>query len=107
MTDLPDTTRSTKPRRTMIALGAIVGAAAGLAAVYGIGAMQRNPTDPACRASAELAAQLAPLARGEVAALNIASNPGRLPDLAFTDASGKVRTLADFRGRTVLLNLWA
>jgi len=107
MTDLPDTTRSTKRRRRMIAIGALVGATAGLAAVYGIGAMQSNPADPACRASAELTARLAPLARGEVAAINIASTPSRLPDLAFNDASGKPVTLADFRGRTVLLNLWA
>ena len=106
MTDLPDTTRSTKRRRG-IALGALVGVVAGLAAVYGIGAMQRNPTDPACRAAAELSSRLAPLARGEVAAITIASSPGRLPDLAFQDASGKPVTLADFRGRTVLLNLWA
>src|SRR2546423_1651434 len=107
MTDLPDTTRSTKRRRSMIALAAIVGVVAGLAAVYGIGAMRRNPADAACRASAELAGRLAPLARGEVAAVNIASSPGRLPDLAFHDASGKPAKLADFRGRTVLLNLWA
>ena len=91
----------------MIALGAIVGVAAGLAAVYGIGAMQRNPIDAACRASTELAGRLAPLARGEVAAINIASSPTRLPNLAFNDASGKPVKLADFRGRTVLLNLWA
>jgi thiol-disulfide isomerase/thioredoxin len=94
-------------RRTVIALGAIAGVAVGLAAVYGITATQRNPADPACRPAAELAKRLAPLARGEVAAVNIAAAPRRLPELAFTDAGGKPRTLADFRGRTVLLNLWA
>lgn len=107
MTDLPETTPSTKRRRGMIALGVLMGVAAGLAAVYGIGAMQRNPTDPACRAAGELTARLAPLARGEVAALNIASSPSRLPDLAFNDPSGQPVKLADFHGRTVLLNLWA
>jgi len=84
----------------MIALGCVVGVAAGLAAVYGIGAMQRNPADASCKPAAELAKRLAPLARGEVAAVAIASEPKRLPE-------GKPRTLADFQGRTILLNLWA
>jgi len=93
--------------RTVIVLGAIAGVAVGLAAVYGISATQRNPADPACRPAAELAKRLGPLARGEVAAVNIAAAPRRLPELTFTDTSGKPRTLADFRGRTVLFNLWA
>jgi thiol-disulfide isomerase/thioredoxin len=94
-------------RFTLIALGVAVGAAFGLAAVYGIGAMQRNPTEAACRPAGELARRLAPLARGEVAAVGIASDPKRLPELAFTDSEGKPRTLASFQGKTVLLNLWA
>jgi thiol-disulfide isomerase/thioredoxin len=104
MTDHP--TGSTKRWRAVIALGAIVGVATA-AAIYGIGAMQRNPADAACRPSVELAKRLAPLARGEVAAISIAAAPKRLPNLAFTDASGQPRRLADFHGRTVLLNLWA
>ena len=94
-------------RRTVIALGAIAGVAVGLAAVYGITATQRNPAEPACRPAAELAKRLGPLARGEVAGVSVAAEPRRLPELAFTDAGGKPRTLADFRGRTVLFNLWA
>ena len=57
--------------------------------------------------AAELAKRLGPLARGEVAALAVAAEPKRLPDLAFTDAAGNARTLSHWRGRTVLLNLWA
>jgi len=91
----------------MIALGCAVGIAAGLAAVYGIGAMQRNPADASCKAATELAKRLAPLARGEVAAIGIAPEPKRLPELTFTGADGKLRALADFQGKTVLLNLWA
>jgi thiol-disulfide isomerase/thioredoxin len=91
----------------MIALDCVVGVAAGLAAVYGIGAMQRNPADASCKAATELAKRLAPLARGEVAAIGIAAEPKRLPELAFTGADGKPRALADFQGKTVLLNLWA
>lgn len=33
--------------------------------------------------------------------------PRQLPDVAFVDADGRERTLADFRGKAVLLNLWA
>ena len=69
--------------------------------------MQRNPADAACKPAAELAKRLAPLARGEVAAVGIASEPKRLPELTFTGADGKPRALADFQGKTVLLNLWA
>jgi thiol-disulfide isomerase/thioredoxin len=42
-----------------------------------------------------------------VAALTMATAPLRLPDLAFEDAEGKPRKLSDWRGRTVLVNLWA
>jgi thiol-disulfide isomerase/thioredoxin len=31
----------------------------------------------------------------------------RLPDLAFEDAEGRPRKLSEWRGRTVLVNLWA
>ena len=93
-------------RLAMVIVGGFAGVAIGLAAVYGIGAMQRN-ADPVCRPSAEVAKRLAPLARGEVAAISIAAEPKRLPDLAFNDAGGQPRKLSDFRGRTVLLNLWA
>ena len=98
--------RSAIRRLAIVIVGGFAGVAVGLAAVYGIGAMQRN-VDPVCRPAADLAKRLAPLARGEVAAITIATEPRRLPDLAFNDAAGQPRTLADFRGRTVLLNLWA
>lgn len=34
-------------------------------------------------------------------------NPQRLPEFHFVDSSGIKRTLADFSGKTVLINLWA
>jgi thiol-disulfide isomerase/thioredoxin len=37
----------------------------------------------------------------------MATAPLRLPDLTFEDAQGKPKKLSDWRGRTVLLNLWA
>jgi thiol-disulfide isomerase/thioredoxin len=42
-----------------------------------------------------------------VAAVGVSQTPKTLPSLAFKDASGADKTLADWRGRTVLLNLWA
>ncbi|MCH9806469.1 MAG: TlpA family protein disulfide reductase [Alphaproteobacteria bacterium] len=33
--------------------------------------------------------------------------PVAVPDVSFTDAEGKPKTLADFKGKTILLNLWA
>ena len=91
----------------MVAIGGMAGLAVGLAAVYGIGALQRNAADAACAPAIELAQRLAPLARGEVAAFAVTDRSLRLADLAFRDASGTQRHLADWRGRTVLLNLWA
>jgi thiol-disulfide isomerase/thioredoxin len=104
MTEQPISTA--KRPRAMIALAVAAAVVTG-AAIYGIGAIERNPADAACRSSGELAKRLAPLARGEVAAVNIAATPQRLPELTFTDAAGQPHRLADFRGRTVLLNLWA
>src|SRR5712672_2728939 len=96
-------------RRIPITIGAVlIGAAIGFAGVYGIGGLKRGAGgDPACRGAVDLAQKLAPLAQGEVAALTMATVPLMLPDLAFEDASGQPKKLSDWRGRTVLVNLWA
>ena len=96
-------------RRIPLAIGAVViGALIGFAGVYGIGRLNGSATgDPACRGAVDLARKLAPLAHGEVAALTMAATPLRLPDLAFEDGEGKPRKLSDWRGRTLLVNLWA
>ena len=39
--------------------------------------------------------------------LFVASEPRIVPELRFADGAGRPRTLADFRGKTVPLNLWA
>jgi len=78
-----------------------------LAGVYGIAHQRSNPADAACQAAVNTAKRIAPLVRGEVAAFTPAHAPLRVPDLAFKDAKGRDVALADWRGRTVLLNLWA
>jgi thiol-disulfide isomerase/thioredoxin len=100
-TAAPSRRRSVKP--VLIAVAAL----AVLAAIYGIITTLRNPADAACRPALAKARQIAPLAHGEVAAVQVASDPRALPPLAFTDAAGTQRSLADWHGRTVLLNLWA
>src|ERR1700710_1304397 len=109
--DMPERPSPLPPaaRRLPVAIGTVlIGAVIGFAGVYGIGGLKRNAAgDSACRPAVDLARKLAPLAHGEVAALTMASVPLRLPDLTFEDAQGKPRKLSDWRGRTVLLNLWA
>jgi thiol-disulfide isomerase/thioredoxin len=95
----------------LMLLAALFGAIAGLAAVYGIGGLKRNQmlteADPSCAPAVESAKRLAAVARGQVAALTLASIPRRMPELSFRDGEGKTVRLEDFRGRTVLVNLWA
>ena len=100
---------SAATRRIPLAIGAVVaGALIAFAGVYGFGSFRRGPGgDSACSGAVELARKIAPLAHGEVAALTMATNPLRLPDLAFDDADGKPRKLSEWRGKTVLVNLWA
>jgi thiol-disulfide isomerase/thioredoxin len=114
---MPETTppQSTSPeptakpasmRRIPLVIGAVlVGAVIGYIGVSSL----KHPVagDVACNGAVDLARKIAPLAHGEVAALTMATTPLKLPDLAFEDANGQPRKLSDFRGKTVLVNLWA
>jgi hypothetical protein len=105
MTSRPDQSQRSqaKKRLALIVAGGVAGVAVGLAAVYGIAALARNAGgDTACRAAVELAGQVAPLVRGEVAALTVSRKPLQIPDLAFRDTEGRDRALSEWRGRTVL-----
>lgn len=62
---------------------------------------------PACVGSQKIAEALAPLAKGDVAALSISKKAEPLAAYAFQTPEGQPTSLAAFRGRTVLLNLWA
>jgi thiol-disulfide isomerase/thioredoxin len=85
----------------------IVAAAAIAAAVYGIAGFRRNAAGAACTGALQLAKRVSPLAHGEVAAFIVAEQPLLVPDLGFRDQAGNERHLSQWRGRTVLLNLWA
>ena len=107
---MPDSPPSLPPalRRVPIAIAAVViGGLVGYAGLQGLGRLKGPAGDPACRAVVDTARRLAPLAHGEVAALTMATTPLKLPDLTFRDGEGKERKLSDWRGKTVLVNLWA
>lgn len=95
-------------RRIPVTMAAVlIGGVIGYFAIHGLGGLRTTSGDPACRAAVDTARRIAPLAQGEVAALTMATAPLQIPDLAFEDASGKPRQLSDWRGKTVLVNLWA
>ncbi|HXF89793.1 MAG TPA: TlpA disulfide reductase family protein [Xanthobacteraceae bacterium] len=95
-------------RLAVILVGGVAGVAVGLAAVYGISRLVRNVGgDASCTPAVEIARKITPFVKGEVAAVAPATRPLRLPELSFQDDKAGTRTLADWRGRTVLLNLWA
>jgi thiol-disulfide isomerase/thioredoxin len=100
------TVKTTPWRGALLAGAALFGLAAGLLALYGAGGADTS-AGAQCRAAQLTAGRIAPLARGEVAALSVSKAPKPLPDLAFLGPDGAQRTLAQFRGRTVLVNLWA
>jgi len=108
MTAADDAAKRRKRRLATVGAGGLAGIALGLAAVYGISTLLGNRgTDAGCQPAVEIAKRVAPFVRGEVAAMAVAEKPQRIPDLAFHDRSGAPRKLADWSGRTVLLNLWA
>ena len=47
------------------------------------------------------------LNKGAMAALVVRPKPLDLPEIAFSDGDGKTKSLADWRGKIVLLNIWA
>jgi thiol-disulfide isomerase/thioredoxin len=100
------TARTARLSRPLLIGAAAFAVGAGAFALYGAGGAS-NSSAPECRVARAVAERLAPLARGEVAAVTLAKASKRLPDLAFMGPDGTPKTLADYRGRTILLNLWA
>ena len=97
-------------RLRWLVLAALLGTIAGFAGVYLTGGLQRNAntvSDASCLNAAATAKRLMPLSRGEVAAFAPNSAPRRATDISFADGNGKQVALQDFRGRLVLINLWA
>jgi thiol-disulfide isomerase/thioredoxin len=109
--DMPENSPAQPPasrRRIGIVVAAVlVGAVAGYAGFSGLGGPRHQAGDATCQGAVDLAKKIAPLVHGEVAALTMATQPLKLPDLAFQDSEGRDKKLSDWHGKTVLLNLWA
>jgi thiol-disulfide isomerase/thioredoxin len=97
------------PRRrfVLIPVFGLVAAIAAAAVLYETARPAGKAASDCPADSARLAASLAPLAKGELAALTVASEPRLAEQFAFEREDGGKLTLANFRGRAVLLNLWA
>lgn len=59
---------------------------------------------PGC--SSKPSGDLKSLATGAMKNLVVEAQPAPAPQVPFTDAAGKTHTLAEFKGRAVVLNLW-
>src|ERR1051325_7639705 len=74
-----------KKRLAMVLAGGIAGVVVGLAGAYRVLVLRSKAAgdpakDVACRPAVELAKKIEPFARGEVAAVNVAKSPLRVPD---------------------------
>lgn len=106
----PTGTRPNAGRRSLIlllGLAALLGIISGGLAVYVNNAGPDNVETAACTISDERRAALDAAATGEVAAFAVVDDPRPVPMMAFNDSDGAGRTIEDWRGQTVLFNLWA
>ncbi len=89
---------------TIMALGIV----AGLAVIYVTNPPQGNtPLAKQCKTSPAQLAALKEKATGAVAGVVVPQGARPLPELAFQNNEGQTVSLSDFKGKTVLLNLWA
>jgi thiol-disulfide isomerase/thioredoxin len=92
--------------RLTISLGLLAALLLVAVVLYGRNTVSGNAGLQPCEASGAVAERLLPLAKGEIAALHIVRTPVTLPDITLETAQGP-RKLSDFKGKTVLFNLWA
>lgn len=100
------------PSVKLVVVAALAGLTAGAVAVYVKGMGSGNTDAPVVAASGQCAAAKAkaeavkPFLKGEVATMAAVDQPRPIP-LSFKGGDGKDLTLADFKGKAVLFNLWA
>ena len=90
----------------VIALGAAFAAILAVAVLYGTKGPGGNQAS-ACQGTEKLLASMKPLAKGEVAAVQVPKAAQMIPNLAFKAPDGRPSSLEALRGKTLLVNLWA
>lgn len=91
-----------------IAAGIVILAAITGYYLYEAGGRKAGPAETAATASVTAPGALSQgLATGPLAAFLVHPEPKTLPDLAFQDGAGKPLKVSDWKGRVMLLNLWA
>ncbi|WP_349368069.1 TlpA disulfide reductase family protein [Salinarimonas sp.] len=106
MTDETPDTQKPRSRRGPALIGAVVVVAAAVVA-FALASRNTEAVAEACIPAQETLARVAPTATGEVAAVSVHGAPRLAPEIAFAGPEGEPLTLADFSGKTVLVNLWA
>ncbi|WP_457798708.1 thiol:disulfide interchange protein TlpA [Methylocystis sp. S23] len=96
-----------KPAAFPRSLATFVLAAAGAGFLYAGGPSVKEARAEDCAGAAKIAEAVKDMAKGEVAAMSISGKPDKLADFAFSDPEGKSVALSSFKGKTVLLNVWA
>ncbi|MGB2729752.1 MAG: TlpA disulfide reductase family protein [Methylovirgula sp.] len=104
---MTEQTKEPSPSRFPSPLISLAVLAAVLGFIYVMKGGHRNEAAAACASTRTVISRLEPLVHGEIAALALSNAPRPMPNLTFTGADGKTVKLSDFRGRDVLLNLWA
>ena len=90
-------------RLGLVALGAAVVIVLGGGALY----LSNREVLKDARVAAVKPDVLARYAKGSLARLESPAAPSRLQDLTFNDADGRLQDMAAFKGKVVVLNLWA
>lgn len=90
-------------RQRRLLLLAAIAAVVGTIAVYVSGGSPINGLTPAPKANRVSALPNV----GQMAAFVIRPEPQAMPELRFQTGAGEERTVADWKGRVVLMNLWA
>jgi thiol-disulfide isomerase/thioredoxin len=103
----PAPPRGLRARVLLPAMGVIAVAIAALLYVTIGSGGKETAAAAACAATAEQRAAVDRAAKGEVAALTVAKQPKPVTPLAFEGPDGQQWSLDAFKGRVILLNLWA